>query len=170
MRYILMIAVLLSAGMASLTAGEIYRCQGDNGETIFADEPCGADAARVEVQTQPSASTNSETSGEPSSGGAADPNDDRDRSSQSDPESADGKTASAAKAEDNSANPCLKTSGNNDILRAGTTAARIREACGAPDEVTTANDVFDRTLHYDSGERGVEIFIRDGKAVGHRTL
>ncbi len=174
MRYALIAAVLLGAGTASAQAAEIYRCQGDNGETVFADEPCGADAAKVEVETPSSDRERNTTSSEPSRM-APDPGDREDDSDQSQPgaDSSEPETAEAEQTDEAAnepTNPCLNTASDNAIMRAGTSVDRIREACGTPHEVTTDTELFDKKLQYSTGQRGVEIFIRDGKKVGHRTL
>lgn len=44
-----MIAVFFLAGAASALGSEIYRCEGEDGSTVFSQQPCGDDADTVRL-------------------------------------------------------------------------------------------------------------------------
>lgn len=187
MRFALIILLsVVSVGPAM--GAKVYRCQGDGGETVFSDEPCSDDAEAVNVEPAPTTETgnpgggpepNAEASGGDGDGEAKEASaPDGESSGQTD----DGSTANAESADEaetraetsddkaDPSNPCLKTAGEKPkVMESGVSEARIRAACGDPQRVTSERDLFDRTLHYTSGERSVRIFIRNGEKVGHTT-
>lgn len=164
MRYVLVIgAILLAFGQAGHT--EAYRCEDANGHVMFSDEPCGENAEAIELET--SAPNQSRRDDSPDADGAA-----KSQGSQRG-EASEGENATN---EDSggetqaSSNPCLDNRPDNEVLQGGTSESRIRAACGAPDRVTTGNEVFDKTLHYSDENRKMQIFINDGTKVGHNAL
>lgn len=170
MRYILVLGALMLA-VAPSSHAEAYRCQAEDGHVIFSDEPCGDNAETIELETD---SPKKGPSGSASS--AKDTGQPEDETSQTSTGSGDaggepsGKPAgneSTAQAPDN---PCLNTRSDNEVMQGGTSESRIRAACGTPNDVTTGNEVFDKTLHYGDDDRKMQIFIRDGAKVGHNAL
>jgi len=155
MRSRLLLAILLT-GLAPAAYADAYRCQGNNGQTVFSDEPCGDGAERIELEAAPT----TETINPPSDPGQP-------------PQGDDGPDASEASTTDDEGvapgNPCLATDADKKVMQAGTPEDEIRNACGQPTSVTTDTELFDRKLHYRRGDRSIEIFIRDGKKVGHGT-
>lgn len=165
MRALLVIGAI-GLALSPAVQGQAYRCEDAGGNVTYSDEPCGENAEPIELKTGPSDQGKSESERQTNASGAS-------GGDESSPEPGATGNSSAPNANSGQAqaanNPCLDT-GNNDVMRGGTSESRIRAACGSPDDVTTDNKVFDKTLHYSSGERKMQIFIQDGRKVGHNAL
>lgn len=170
MRHLVLIgAVLLAFGPAA--QGQAYRCETDDGHTIFSDEPCGENAEAIELEEAPTSSNKQPSSARGSDETATKRNQDTDQNRPSRREDAEKKEDPGETASGPSDNPCLKPGTDSEILAPGTTESRIRSACGEPDRVSRSdNPAYDKALHYGDGERKIQIFINDGAKVGHNAL
>lgn len=168
MRYILIIGAMV-LGFAPTSHADAYRCEDEDGHVMFSDEPCGENAEAIELET--SSPDQSERDNLPRDDDADSGDQSSSRASRQpvgeDETPMDQGSDGEAQA---SSNPCLDNRPDNEVMQPGTSESRIRAACGAPDEVTTGNEVFDKTLHYSGDDRQMEIFIRDGTKVGHNAL
>lgn len=156
-RHPLLRLVVAAALLPSLpAAAEVYRCQRD-GQTVFTDQPCGGEPLELSAPTIIA----------PEDDGLARAHDERVRHGRERRQAADAEWLEQH-AERRAREERIRSARLARVAVEGMTAADVRQALGAPDQVTAGDGGERWTYRLEGGSRQVVSF-RDGQVSSVRT-